>query len=133
MINKTTADQVEWLRAHAYVNDLANERFAGMGSHGVTAKCCREIADHLEAMEKELIDERYRHDRLQDFCVAQGEELSALKEDLKAIVCGNECYVCAYKRKLDAKHCNHCKYEYTAFKWRGVQTPQLPKEESNES
>lgn len=28
---------------------------------------------------KELIDERYRHDRLQDFCVAQGEEMSKLK------------------------------------------------------
>lgn len=36
-------------------------------------------ADRLEELEKELADERYRHDRLQDFCVAQGEELSKLK------------------------------------------------------
>lgn len=37
-------------------------------------------ADRLKALEQELIDERYRHDRVQDFCVAQGEELSKLKE-----------------------------------------------------
>ena len=36
-------------------------------------------ADLIEQLQQELIDERYRHDRLQDFCVAQGEELSRLK------------------------------------------------------
>lgn len=36
-------------------------------------------ADRLEELEKELADERYRHDRYADFCVAQGEELSKLK------------------------------------------------------
>ena len=36
-------------------------------------------ADLIEQLQQELIDERYRHDRLQDFCVAQGEELSKLK------------------------------------------------------
>lgn len=43
------------------------------------SECLTMVADRLEALEKELIDERYRHDRLQDFCVAQGEELSELK------------------------------------------------------
>lgn len=38
-----------------------------------------EAADLIESLTQELIDERYRHDRVQDFCVAQGEELSALK------------------------------------------------------
>ena len=36
-------------------------------------------ANYIEQLQQELIDERYRHDRLQDFCVAQGEELSKLK------------------------------------------------------
>lgn len=36
-------------------------------------------ANCIEQLQQELIDERYRHDRLQDFCVAQGEELSKLK------------------------------------------------------
>lgn len=35
--------------------------------------------DLIEQLQQELIDERYRHDRLQDFCLAQGEELSRLK------------------------------------------------------
>ena len=34
-------------------------------------------ADLIEQLQQELVDERYRHDRLQDFCVAQGEELEA--------------------------------------------------------
>ena len=36
-------------------------------------------ADLVEQLQQELIDERYRHDRYADFCVAQGEELSKLK------------------------------------------------------
>ena len=36
-------------------------------------------ADLIDQLQQELTDERYRHDRLQDFCVAQGEELSRLK------------------------------------------------------
>ena len=37
-------------------------------------------AAHLEALKQELIDERYLHDRVQDFCVAVCEELRELKE-----------------------------------------------------
>ena len=43
------------------------------------AVVCWTAADLIEQLQQELIDERYRHDRLQDFCVAQGEDLSALK------------------------------------------------------
>lgn len=42
-------------------------------------------ADRLEAQEQELIDERYRHDRYADFCVAQGDELSRLKAQTRWI------------------------------------------------
>ena len=52
------------------------------------SKCFETLAaacDRLEELEKELIDERYRHDRYADFCVAQGEELSKLKEQQRWI------------------------------------------------
>lgn len=42
-------------------------------------------ADSIEQLQQELVGERYRHDRLQDFCVAQGEELSKLKEQQRWI------------------------------------------------
>ena len=44
------------------------------------AEVVYEAIYRLRKLEQELIDERYRHDRVQDFCVAQGEELSRLKE-----------------------------------------------------
>lgn len=45
----------------------------------------RDAADLIEQLQQELIDERYRHDRYADFCVAQGEELSKLKEQQRWI------------------------------------------------
>jgi hypothetical protein len=53
------------------------------------SKCFETLAaacDRLEELEKELIDERYRHDRYADFCVAQGEELSEYKRRLRAVI-----------------------------------------------
>lgn len=44
-----------------------------------TTAVCAAAADLIEQLQQELIDERYRHDRYADFCVAQGEELSKLK------------------------------------------------------
>lgn len=46
----------------------------------------RDAADLIEQLQQELIDERYRHDRLQDFCVAQGEELAEYKRRLRAVI-----------------------------------------------
>ena len=43
-------------------------------------------ADLIEQLQQELIDERYRHDRYADFCVAQGEELSEYKRRLHAVI-----------------------------------------------
>lgn len=37
-------------------------------------------ADFIEQLQRELEDERYRHDRYADYCVAADEERSALKE-----------------------------------------------------
>ena len=43
-------------------------------------------ANYIERLQQELIDERYRHDRYADFCVAQGEELSEYKRRLRAVI-----------------------------------------------
>ena len=40
-------------------------------------------ADRLEELEKELADERYRHDRYVDFELAEAKELAELKEKLQ--------------------------------------------------
>ena len=42
--------------------------------------------EQVEALKQELIDERYRHDRLQDFEVAEGQELARVKADRDAAV-----------------------------------------------
>ena len=50
-----------------------------------TSLVCEAAADLITELQQELIDERYRHDRYADFCVAQGEELSKLKEQQRWI------------------------------------------------
>lgn len=56
----------------------------------MTCSCSAELmliaADLIEQLQQELIDERYRHDRYADFCVAQGEELSEYKRRLRAVI-----------------------------------------------
>lgn len=50
-----------------------------------TSIVCAVAADLIEELQRELEDERYRHDRYADFCVVQGEELSKLKEQQRWI------------------------------------------------
>ena len=69
MTNPTTAELIKWLREAQITMFLSPYSEAMLSA----------TANRLKALEQELIDERYRHDRLQDFCVAQGEELSKLK------------------------------------------------------
>lgn len=110
----------------------------------------REAADLIEQLQQELIDERYRHDRLQDFCVAQGEELSACKSDMTAYVqrkIRDECDLC--KRAAPREFCREVDYgcaicNHTAgcvcarcragdqFEWRGVPVPEPPMEENHD-
>lgn len=45
-----------------------------------TSIVCAVAADLIEELQRELEDERYRHDRYADYCVAADEERSALKE-----------------------------------------------------
>ncbi len=51
-----------------------------------TPLVCEAAADLITELQQEIIDERYRHDRYADFCVAQGEELSEYKRRLRAVI-----------------------------------------------
>lgn len=44
----------------------------------------------IESLVTELSEDRYRHDRLQDFEVAQAQELARVKEALDAAIAGQE-------------------------------------------
>lgn len=94
---------------------------------------CLDAADLITKLQQELIDERYRHDRYADFCVAQGEELSALKADMETATRGNFCDVCAHLPPDKNEHCARCSYENSEFKWRDIQVPGAPKEDANEN
>ena len=74
MNNPETEEVVKTLRFEADIN---------VGSN--TSLVCEVAADLIGQLQQELVDERYRHDRLQGFCVAQGEELSKLKEQRRWI------------------------------------------------
>ena len=51
----------------------------------------REASVLLNDLLEELEDERYRHDRVQDFCTAEGRLLRKAKEDLRDI---SACHTC---------------------------------------
>lgn len=68
----------------------------------------RDAADLIERLQQELIDERYRHDRYADFCVAQGEELRALKSNIvRCKDCdrrGEEGCPMMFRERIEVKH-----------------------------
>lgn len=62
---------------------LLLEGLRWIAAHGidvVTKDMAKAAADRIEELQRELEDERYRHDRYADYCVAADEERSALKE-----------------------------------------------------
>jgi hypothetical protein len=71
------------LKIEEIVVELRHESIMLRGYEGYV---CWTAADLIEQLQQELIDERYRHDRLQDFCVAQGEELAEYKRRLHAVI-----------------------------------------------
>lgn len=99
-------------------------------------------ADRLEELEKELADERYRHDRLQDFCVAQGEELSKLKAQQRWIPVterlpevDGKYIVCTAKNSV---YCTRWRKDYFGTDFHTHVThwmplPEPPKEDANEN
>lgn len=91
MNNPKTEEIVASLRGCALNNGLCSKCVVT----GETDCNCRSelmliAADLIEQLQQELIDERYRHDRYADFCVAQGEELRALKKKYMALLEGED-------------------------------------------
>lgn len=95
--------------------------------------------DQVAAMKQELIDERYRHDRLQDFEVAEAQELARVKAELDAtkkdiLKC---CKTCAKSMMnngtgLVCRFARECSEEYEHWEWRGAKDTNVPsKEEEN--
>lgn len=72
MNNLTTAELLKKLNQGIYLAYYEGETYC--------VNLLQAAYDRIEALEQELIDERYRHDRVQDFCVAVCEELRELKE-----------------------------------------------------
>ena len=60
-------------------NEAMREHIRGLD--GTVYDLCRQI----EGLRAELEDERYRHDRLQDFEVAEAQEMQLLKKACRAV------------------------------------------------
>ena len=98
-------------------------RLDEMGVDGGTNACMCDLmqkaADTIEALQAELLDEMHRHDRLQDFEVEEGQELSEARAELKQqLGCGG-CEHCNIE--YDQEPCNSCRQDpkFPAWKWRG--------------
>ena len=80
-MNPKAENIVNNLRGCVFDIGQACDKCAATGE--MTCSCSAELmliaADLIEQLQQEFADEHYRHDRLQDLCVAQGEELSRLK------------------------------------------------------
>ena len=72
----------------------------------------RKIAD----LKIELEDERYRHDRVQDFCVAQGKLLDAAKKDLRD---SSACFTCGRNASCLAGPASEPDVRCGSYRWRG--------------
>ena len=92
--------------------------------------------EQVAAMKQELIDERYRHDRLQDFEVAEAQELAKVKAELDAtkkdiLKC---CKTCAKSMMnngtgLVCRFVRECSEEYEHWEWRGAKDTNVPSKE----
>lgn len=78
-------------------------------------------------LKAELIDERHRHDRLQDFEVDEAQELAKVKAELDALATIvknlSACTHCKHVSKhVDDDPCNSCDedHNYPEWEWKGV-------------
>lgn len=69
-----------------------------------------EAATAIETLVTELSEERHRHDRLQDFEVAQAQELERVKAERDALK--NElCYKCGNYKQAHNGWCDSCRWK----------------------
>lgn len=101
--------------------------------YGCVNALIEEALSSLKAHAEELEDERYRHDRLQDFEVAESQELAKVKAERDAAIADIKlAWLCAAcKKRVVGREwlfCLHRKFEEQAdctltcgnFEWRGV-------------
>ena len=70
----------------------------------------------VESLVTELSEERYRHDRLQDFEVAQAQELERVKAERAALK--NElCYKCGNYKQAHNGWCDSCRWKKGKEVW----------------
>lgn len=86
-------------------------------NHDCSMACdALEAATAIETLVTELAEERHRHDRLQDFEVAQAQELARVKAERDAAVedlrkhCS--CGVCSYGKCYIRGGTEQCNFQY---------------------
>lgn len=92
-------------------NELITRLIANAGS-GVSEKdiALRDAATAIDVLTAELSEERHRHDRLQDFEVAQAQALERVKAERDALK--NElCYKCGNYKQAHNGWCDSCRWK----------------------
>lgn len=105
-------------------------RLDEMGVDGGTNACMCDLmqkaADTIEALQTELRDEMHRHDRLQDFEVAEAQDLALIKAERDAMMAelkhDKGCAGCVHcDTEWCEEPCDSCRQDpkFPAWKWRG--------------
>jgi hypothetical protein len=105
-------------------------RYDDMGVDGGTNACMCDLmqkaADTIEALQAELRDEMHRHDRLQDFEVAEAQDLALVKAERDAMEAelkhDKGCAGCVHcDTEWCEEPCDSCRQDpkFPAWKWRG--------------
>lgn len=105
-------------------------RYDDMGVDGGTNACMCDLmqkaADTIEALQTELHDEMHRHDRLQDFKVAEAQDLALVKAERDAMEAelkhDQGCAGCVHcDTEWCEEPCDSCRQDpkFPAWKWRG--------------
>jgi hypothetical protein len=105
-------------------------RLGEMGVDGGTNACMCDLmqkaADTIEALQAELRDEMHRHDRLQDFEVAEAQDLALVKAERDAMEAelkhDKGCAGCVHcDTEWCEEPCDSCRQDpkFPAWKWRG--------------
>lgn len=84
-------------------------------------------ADTLSELQEELKNEMHRHDRLQDFEVAEAQQLAEIKAERDSMAAELKrtqgCGGCKHCREdWDAEPCNTCRQDkdFPAWEWKGA-------------
>lgn len=96
------------------------------GTDHASVRMLNAAADTIEALQAELRDEMHRHDRLQDFKVAEAQQLAEIKAERDAMAAelkhDQGCADCVHcDTEWCEEPCDSCRQDpkFPAWKWRG--------------